>query len=226
MVATVSAVNGSTILPHITVFDQSGNLINVDILVNDHGTYLVQVANAIPYATYYVEVSADPYAGTNNTGNYLLGVDSISAPIVLTQFASDTLSGTSNQDFYTMSVPVSQITHFVLSADAGGYSVSTAVRLSICDQNGNIIFTLDAIAGQTVSVNVYLQDGTYTVRVVAPTIDGSALPSFTYALRGETLTDPIDAYPLDPTLPPPSPTPIVTNTPPTTPPPDPDPGSP
>jgi hypothetical protein len=219
MVATVSTINGSTLLPHITVFDQSGNLINADILVNDHGTYLVQVANTTPFATYYVEVSADPYAGTNNIGNYLLGVDYIAAPIVLTQFASDTLNGTNNQDLYTMSVPVSQITHFVLSANDAGYSILAAVRMTIYDQNGNVVFRLDAMAGQTVSANVYLTDGTYTVRMVESTIDGSALPAFNYALRGETLTDPIDAYPVDPTLPPPIPTPIVTNAPPTTPPP-------
>jgi hypothetical protein len=214
MVVTVSGVNGSTLLPHITVFDQSGNLINADILVNDHGTYLVQVANATPYATYYVEVSADPYAGTYNTGNYLLGVDYIAAPIVLTQFASDTLSTASNQDFYTMSVPVSQVTHFVLSADDAGYTIPTAVWMTIYDQTGNIVFRFSAIAGQTVSANVYLTDGTYTVRMVAVTIDGSALPSFAYLLRGETLTDPNDAYLVPPA---PSPIPVVTNTPPTTP---------
>jgi hypothetical protein len=227
MVAMVSAVNGSTLLPHITVFDQFGNLINAGILVNDHGTYLVQVANATPYATYYVEVSADPYAGTNNTGTYLLGVDYISAPIVLTQFASNTLSGTSNQNFYSMSVPGSQITHFVLSASDPTAAVATAVRMTIYDQYNNIIFTLDDIAGQTVSANLYLGKGTYTVRFVAATIDGSTLSPFTYNLLGETLTDPIDAYPVNPispTLPPPSPTPTLTTIYPTNPPP-PDPGS-
>jgi hypothetical protein len=227
MVAMVSAVNGSTLLPHITVFDQFGNLINASILVNDHGTYLVQVANATPYATYYVEVSADPYAGTNNTGTYLLGVDYISAPIVLTQFASNTLSGTSNQDFYSMSVSGSQITHFVLSASDPTAAVATAVRMTIYDQYNNIIFTLDDIAGQTVSANLYLGKGTYTVRFVAATIDSSTLSPFTYNLLGETLTDPIDAYPvnpINPTLSPPSPTPTLTTIYPTNPPP-PDPGS-
>ncbi len=228
MVVTVSAVNGSTLLPHLTVFDQSGNLVNASILVNDHGSYLVQIANATPFATYYVQVSADPYAGANNTGNYLLGVDYISAPIVLTQFASNTLSGTSNQDFYAMSVAVDQVNHFVLSASGPSATVATAVRMTIYDQNGNIIFTLDAIAGQTVSANVLLRQGSYTVRFVAAAIDGSALSPFTYNLLGETLTDPMDAYPvnpLDPSLPPPSnSTPTVVGTSPTNPPP-PDAGS-
>jgi hypothetical protein len=228
MVVTVSAVNGSTLLPHLTVFDQSGNLVNASVLVNDHGSYLVQIANATPFATYYVQVSADPYAGANNTGNYLLGVDYISAPIVLTQFASNTLSGTSNQDFYAMSVAVDQVTHFVLSASGPSATVTTAVRMTIYDQNGNIVFTLDAIAGQTVSANVLLRQGSYTVRFVATAIDGSALSPFTYNLLGETLTDPMDAYPvnpLDPSLPPPSnSTPTVVGTSPTNPPP-PDAGS-
>jgi hypothetical protein len=204
MVATVSAINGSTLLPQVTVFDQSGNLINAGILVNDHGSYLVQVANVTPNATYYVEVSANPYAGTNNTGNYLLGMDYITAPIVLTQFASNALSGTTNQNFYTMNVGVTQFTHFVLSASDPTATVATAVRMCIYDQNGNIIFTLDAIAGQTVSANVLLKQGSYTVSFVAATIDGSALSPFTYNLLGETLTDPMDIPQGNPSLPPPS----------------------
>jgi len=231
MVATVTAINGGTLNPYISVFDQNGNLVNAGILVNDSGTYVVQVVNAVPNAAYFIEVSADPYAGANVTGTFLLGIDYVAAPIVLTQFASDTLSGTSNQDFYSMSVAQSQVMHFVLSASAPGAMVATAVRMSIYDQYGNIIYTLDAIAGQTVSTNVCLLQGTYTVRFVAATIDGSALSSFAYNLLGETLTDPIDAFPvnpLDPTVPPPpppiSPTPVVVITNPTNPPP-PDSGS-
>jgi hypothetical protein len=213
--------------PRLTVFDQNGNQVNASILVNGSGTYVLQVVNAVPNTTYYVEVSPDLYAGSNVTGTYLLGVDYIAAPIVLTQFASDTLSGTSNQDFYSMSVAQTQIMHFVLSASAPGATVATAVRMSIYDQYGNIIYTLDAIAGQTTSIDVCLLQGTYTVRFVAATIDGSALSNFTYNLLGETLTDPIDPYsitnPLATTLPPPpppvSPTPVVVITNPTNPPP-------
>jgi hypothetical protein len=213
MVATVTAINGGTLNPVLTVLDQNGNVVNASILVNDSGTYVVQVVNATPGATYFVEVSPDPLAGSNVTGTYLLGVDYIANPIVLTQFATNTLAGTSNQDFYSMTVSQTQITHFVLSASAAGATVATAVRMSIYDQNGTLIFTLDAIAGQTVSSNIVLVQGTYTIRFVAATIDGSALSPFTYNLLGETLTDPIDAYPLnDPSLPPPppvNPTPVV-----------------
>jgi hypothetical protein len=225
MVATVTAINGGTLNPYITVFDQNGNLVNAGILVNDSGTYVVQVVNAVPNATYVVEVSADPYSGPNVSGTFLLGIDYVAAPIVLTQFASDTLSASSNQDFYSMSVAQSQIMHFVLSASALGATTASAVRMSVYDQFGNIIYTLDAIAGQTVSTNVCLVQGTYTVRFVAATIDGSALSAFTYNLLGEILTDPIDAFPvnpLDPTLPPPpppiSPTPVVVAANPATPP--------
>jgi hypothetical protein len=219
MVVSVSALNGSTLLPHITVFDQSGNLVNADILVNDHGSYVVQVENATPYATYSIEVNADPYAGTYNTGTYLLGVDYISAPIVLTQFATNSLSGTSNQNFYSMTISGSQVTHFVLSGSDPTATVATAVRMTIYDQYNNIIFTLDAMAGQTVSSNVYLSQGTYTVRFVAATIDGSALSAFTYNLVGETETQPMDVYPTGQPSPGAPPT-LTTMYPPNLPPPD------
>jgi matrixin len=213
LVATVTAINGGALNPVLTVLDQNGNLVNASILVNDSGTYVVQVVNATPGATYFVEVNPEPLAGANVSGTYLLGVDYVANPIVLTQFATNTLSGTSNQNFYSMTVSQTQITHFVLSGSAVGATVATAVRMSIYDQNGTVIFTLDAIAGQTVSSNIVLVQGTYTIRFVAATIDGSALSPFTYNLLGETLTDPIDAYPLnDPSLPPPppvNPTPVV-----------------
>jgi hypothetical protein len=208
IVASVSAINGSTLLPHITVFDQSSNLVSASILVNGNGTYVVQVPNATPSATYYIEVSADPYAGAYITGNYLLGINYISSPIVLKQLATDTLSGTSNKDMYSMSVPVSQVTHLVLSASDPTATVATSVLMTIYDQNNNLILTLTAFAGQTVSADVYLGKGTYTVRLVATTSDGSALSPFAYNLLGQTLTDPTDAYPVDPL----DPTPTLTTT--------------
>jgi hypothetical protein len=222
LIATVSAVNGSSLISQITVLDQTGNALNAQILVNESGTYLVQLANATPNATYYVEVSPGLNAGTHTTGSYLLGVDYINAPIVLTKFGTDTLSGTNNQDFYSMSVPVTQITHFVLSASDPTATVATAVRMCIYDSHNNIIFAMDAIAGQTVSADVSLAKGTYTIRFVAATIDGSALSPLTFNLLGETLTDPINALPVDPTQPPPppppDPTPVVVAANPTNPP--------
>src|SRR5205823_2449974 len=59
MVLSAAAVRGSTLRPAITVYDASGNVVAADILVNNGGSYLVQVANVTSGTRYYVKVGAD-----------------------------------------------------------------------------------------------------------------------------------------------------------------------
>jgi hypothetical protein len=93
----------------------------------------------------------------------------------------------------------------------------------IYDANGVPVFALTALAGQTVSGDVYLAGGVaYKAIFRATTADNSILPALTYSLRGKSLTDPIGPLPTDPTDPGTGTSdPVVTD--PTTPPPDPDP---
>jgi hypothetical protein len=208
MIVSVSALKGSTLDPMITVYDQLGNAVAADVLVNDSGSYLVQVANAAPGSTYFIKVSG---AAAGSTGNYLLGVNFRSSAIVLDQYVNSTLTSATRGEARTMTVNQTQVTHLVLSADPVTTGAATKVRMVVFDQNHNVVTVLDALAGQTVSADVYLKQGTYTVAFVAGTIDGSTLPALAYRLRGEALTDPIDPVPIDPTNPPPTedPDPIV-----------------
>lgn len=194
VVTSVSASQANGLNPSITVFDQNGNAVAADILINDNSAYLVQISNANPQATYYIAVS-----GTESTtGSYLLGVDYRSTPLTVTSLASDTLSGSANQESFTLSVLQTQTAHFVFSVSADAASVTTVARMLIYDQNNNLVGAVSAQAGDTVTSNIFLQKGTYQLVVAAATIDGSALSPTMFRIFYDTLTDPMDPLPINP----------------------------
>jgi hypothetical protein len=204
LIASARAIDSAVLYPTINVFDQSGNPQSVNIVVEDAGDIVAQVANVIPGATYYVEVAAAGNAGSHNTGAYVLGVNFRSAGLVLPLMASDTLSSSTSglvQDVFTMNVSQSQLVTYTLSASAPGATAPEAVRMRIYDQYGNVMFTLDALNGQTVSGSAFLPLGKYTVVFTAATQDGSPLAPFTYRLRGKAVTDPLCPVPISPTGP-------------------------
>jgi hypothetical protein len=136
----------------------------------------------------------------NNTGDYLLGANYRTTPMVIGQVATSTLTAAHPIEYRSLTVAQSQVTHFVLSASTT--AVPSAVRLVIFDQNGVPVFVLTALSGQTVSGDVYLAGGVnYKAAFCAATADHSPLSPLTYTLRGRSLTDPIDPIPEDPTDP-------------------------
>jgi hypothetical protein len=73
--------------------------------------------------------------------------------------------------------------------------------MTITDSSGNVVDSLSAPAGDTVSNDaLFLTPGAYTLRftVVAPS--GSPVPALSYNLTGESISDPIGAGVIDPTL--------------------------
>ena len=84
--------------------------------------------------------------------------------------------------------------HFVLAADNGTKSSSANVNMTVYDQNGNVVLSLDATTGQPpVSAAVYLLTGTYTIRYSVTTTSGAYFP-VAFWLDGEILSDPIGPY--------------------------------
>jgi hypothetical protein len=232
ILVSVTRTGTSTLDPEITIYDASGNEVNAQVLANDDGSFLVQVVGATPGATYYVGIDSDPFdtVTANQTGNYQLGVNFQDNPIVLETYVDDVLNQSKQVDVFTMQVNETATMHFVLSSTTGiqGSSVQVAVRMSIYDLNGALIASLTAQDGEVVSKDVFLTKGTYAIRFVAATRDGSALPDTLTLLQGRSLTDPEDPPPVDPTqdptqAPPAPPDPIIVtnNTPPTLPPLDP-----
>lgn len=218
LVATVAPTGSSQIDPEITVYNAEGNQITGGILVNDDGTFVVQVPNATAGAAYYLLVSADAFQSdpTRMTGNYLFSIDYRDAPIVLETYVASDLTETKRVDTFSLQVNQSQTLSLLLSSTTGvtGGNAQVAVRMNIYNAQGVIVASLTAQDGQFVSSNFYLAQGVYTMRFVASTKDGSALPDVAYTLQGRKLTDPEDPPPIDPTMdptepPPPPPEPII-----------------
>jgi len=202
MVLSAAAVRGSTLNPAITVYDSYGNRVAADILVNSGGSYLVQVANVTSGAQYFVKVGADVDAGSNATGDYQIGVNYRTTPLAIGQLATSNLVESQSREMRTLTVNESQVTHFVLTAGTVSTSATAAVRMTVFDENGTPVFILTALAGQTVSGDVYLRAGNYRAIFVAATADRSALPALSFNLRGKSITDPMGPLPADPTQPP------------------------
>jgi len=197
LVVSVASVGGSNLDPAIQVYNSAGQLVAADVVVNDRSSYIVQIPGVASGNTFYVKVSPDMSAGVTNTGDYLLGVNYRTTPMALSQIATSTLTAAQPIEYRSLTVGQSQVTHFGLSAPAT--AVPSAVRLVIFDQNGVPVFVLTALAGQTVSGDVYLAAGVnYKAVFVAATADHSPLPAVTYSLRGKSLSDPIDPLPEDP----------------------------
>jgi hypothetical protein len=200
--------------PSVSVFDAHGNAVAGDVLVNENGSYVLQVPGAQPNADYYVSVRAERPGGPHNVGGYFLGAGFSGNPVSLQTFTGGTLTQASRNDFRTLQVNQSQLFHLVLAANSGAVPVATAVKMTVYDLGGNAVASVTALNGESQSLTVFLAPGTYTVRFAGGTADGSPLPATSYSLRGLNLSDPIGPQTTDPTLtpaPPPPPDPSQTD---------------
>lgn len=149
--------------PRVRVFDAAKNPVAFQVLANDGGTASVQVTNATPGATYYLQVAARTPSGASNTGGYVLAADfNQFAPTVLDGVASTTV-GAGTTSVAALTVDEAGVFEFGVAAWGGG-----AVTMSVVDSTGKTLLTLTAAAGQLeVTKTAYLAAGTYTVRYAA-----------------------------------------------------------
>src|SRR5439155_14797742 len=167
----------------------------VQILGNMDGLYSIQVSGATPSSTYYIEVAALNPNGSNNTGSYELGVKfAADAPVALALLSNAVLNSASQTDSATLTMNENGLFHFSLGAGNGSNSASAVVNMTLYDQNGNVILSLNASTGQPpATAVVYLAAGTYQIRYTVTSSSGSFQP-INYWLFGEILSDPIGPY--------------------------------
>jgi hypothetical protein len=190
MIAMVSGTNG--LMPQVNVFDVNGSPVAAQVIGNSNGFFSVVVANAAPSSKYYIEVSAANPSGSQNVGNYLLGIDFNASPSVpLQSFGSGTLTSSAPQESQTLAVTQAGATQFILGADAGG-ATGVEVQMTILDGLGNQVFQLTAWSGQPASTAVaYLTPGTYTVVYSVVAQNGVLPDSTSWNLQGWAVSDPI-----------------------------------
>ena len=183
--------------PAVTVTDSHGKVIPADVLVNENGSFVLQVPNALPNTDYYVAVRGEHAAAGHAVGGYFLGVEFDKKAVSLPALASGTLSADTRNAFGGLQVTQSQLFHLALSTSG---SPGTAVQTIVYDQSGAIVASLTAMSGETQTLTVFLSPGTYTVRFVLGGLSGVPLTPTSYVLRGLGLSDPIGPMPTDPTM--------------------------
>src|SRR5262249_40680071 len=143
-----------------------------------------------------------PATGEKEDVNFSLVADFNQSSSLLPVLAAGSVTTTTPPPAYALYIAVDQVFHFTLSAASAGAPAGSAVQMTIADAYGNIVFTLAALSGQTVTgLPVLLSPGAYTVRfsVLTP---GGAPGSLTFQLRGTSITDPIGPVITNPTYPP------------------------
>ena len=89
----------------------------------------------------------------------------------LSSFASGTLPASAGSaQSYNLYVGESQLMHLVLSANAVGGTAApgSAVQMNMLDAAGNVVYSLTAAAGDTVSgAALFLLPGPYTIQFTA-----------------------------------------------------------
>jgi hypothetical protein len=187
--------------PVVGVYDSHGTSVAATVLVNENGSFVVQVPDALPNSDYYVAVQAEQPSGLHGTGNYFLGVDFSAVAVNLQKFASDTLTQAAPQKTLgALQVNQGQLFHLALSADGGQAAAGATLTMTICDPSGNVISTLSVLSGQTQTITLLLAPGTYTIQVAAKAADGNPLCPLAFSLSGLGLSDPIGPQTTNPTL--------------------------
>jgi hypothetical protein len=186
------------VAPRITILDSSQHVVSAQILANGDGIFTIQASNVKAGGNYELQVSSD--GSTSGVGNYALDAEFGSTAANLSTFAGGSVSASAPQQTYNLYVAESQLFQFLLSASGVGAPAGSAAQMTIKDANGNVVYSLTAAAGDTVSSNaLLLTPGAYTLSFTVLAPPGVALPSLAYSLMGESISDPIGAVVNDPT---------------------------
>jgi hypothetical protein len=181
--------------PRVNVYNAAGNLVATQVLVNEAGSFTIQMPNAVSGATYFVRIQ-DAVDSPSDTGNYFLGVDYGPKADQLYTVANGALDAGKPEDLLNWTISDTRLVHLTLSAKSG--QTGARVTLTILDAAGQTVYTGVAKAGPTISTNVLLKAGKYKVRITGSATSGPLAP-LSYALAGALLDGPIGPQPNDTT---------------------------
>lgn len=190
LITTVWGQSGAVLNPWIDVEDATGHKLNVQVLTSDGNTTTVQVSGLAPGQAYFLKVTSDSRA----TGGYQLSAVLRPDPVAVPAVGGASLDADHPTATGTFNLAQSGQVHYVLSAD-GATGSGQAAELTVRAADGTVVAHLLALAGRGRSLDVFLPAGQYTIEV-RPTDPSVPL---TFQLSAVVVTDPIGAYPVDPT---------------------------
>ncbi|MDZ4659283.1 MAG: Ig-like domain-containing protein [Bythopirellula sp.] len=203
MTISLRSLEFGGLIPQITVLDEDSNIIPAIIIANGAGDFIVQVEGIIPDEDYLIKVAAANPGQLFDTGNYNLVVSFASDVVAFESLGLDPLPALGNgttQNLHTFYVGKPQLFHFVVEAENVAVSTPTVLVATIYDDQNQPVYQLSTRPGETRSREaVLLAPGTYTMRVVVLTLNGSVPPEIQYDIRWAAISDPFVGDPNDPT---------------------------
>lgn len=203
MSVSLRSLDAAGLVPRVTILDEDSNLVASTILANGGGDYIVQVDGVTAENDYLIKVQADSPGELFDTGNYNLVVTFGGEPAQFESLGLNPLPTIGNgvtQRIHTLYIGKPQLFHFLLEAVDVAVTTPTVLVASIFDDQGAAVHQFAARPGETRSREaVLLAPGSYTMRVVVLTLDGSISPEISYDLRWLAISDPFVGDPDDPT---------------------------
>lgn len=202
MTVSVWGLNASAIDTKVTILDHSGNPVAANVIQTEAGQLAVQVPNISLHSLYYIEVTSNATSGTGSMGNYALAIDYSSTADNPDQASSGTLTPTttgstttwSAQATSSLTTQVNGVVHFMIGADTGGVDQNTAVQLTITDAGGHVVATLQANANRSRSLEIWLERGTYTLKITGINKGATSPVAMKWNLATEVLSDPMLSF--------------------------------
>lgn len=196
LTASVSGLLGSFVPARIDLFDDQLQPVPTTILANGNGTFTVQ-SSALAERDYFLRVSRNPIGSASS--NYSLTIDLGGRTASMQTYGSGTLSPKQSIAQQTLYVGKTQIFQFLLSASGTGSALGSLVTMTMTNELGAVVASLNGRVGETVSgPAVLLTPGPYFIRYSASLPLGFSPVNFSF--RGLSISDPIGPVRQDRTM--------------------------
>jgi hypothetical protein len=185
------------LIPRIAVFDDQQRPVAFETLLNGAGELAVQVRNVDAERHYIIRVGSATSSSSYAVGNYRLAVRFAAEPFDVPVLASGNLNSNQPRATHSLYVAQPQIFHFLLSAQGTNVSATDAVFFTISDVEQGITV---ASGDQRSLSGTLLGSGTYELQFFWANTNSVITPgsSFTYELRGATVSSPFGVIPIEP----------------------------
>jgi len=196
MTVTVESLQFGGLNSWVSIFDDQGNAVKPLCLSNEGGIEVFQVAVSPTVKNYSVGVSAAQAGGPQSTGGFFLGVQFGQAGASLNTLAGGTFAAPTA----AAPTPTPQVVSFVSDQSRyyrfllGTAATNSSLQATILDQNGNSIASMTTIANQSSSITLFLQPGTYSIRLTPINQAGGSTSPLSWTITDEALSDPILPY--------------------------------
>ncbi len=170
----------------VRLLDSNGATVGATGRLRRDGTWVLEVAQPVAGADYFVQVSVDPNSVVD-VGNYVASAEFVAESAQMNQFISGSVS-TELDDLFAWTSTETRIYRFDLTGY--GAEANQFVRLTIYDAvSHDVRMVLSTPSGTTRSAFALLPQGDYILRFTAQSRDNSNVADIGYHLTSDGISD-------------------------------------